>query len=111
MLESFILNQLTAPHLNILRIQHQSLHPGIQVRERVDELLWCSPDVPPVLAEIIDRSRVETVAANHLAITTWRHNNLVNSKAAPVLDGFVGDVIFQAEGAQFISADDAAVAA
>lgn len=111
MLESFILNQLTAPHLNILRIQHQSLHPGIQVRERVDELLWCSPDVPPVLAEIVDRSRVETVAANHLAITTWRHNNLVNSKAAPVLDGFVGDVIFQAEGAQFISADDAAVAA
>lgn len=83
----------TSPHLYILRIKHQPLHPLIQSRKRINQLLWRSGNIPPVLTELVILGRIETIAANHFTVTTRRHDDFVDSESAPVLDGFVVDVI------------------
>lgn len=101
----------TTPHLNILRIQHQRLHPLIQPRKRLDELLRGRGYIPAILAELVELGRIEAVAADDVAAAAGRHDDLVDAEAAPVLDGLVVDVVVEAEGAQLGGADDAPVAA
>lgn len=73
-------------------------------------MLGRSGDIPSIFTELIILCRVEAVAAYDLAVATGRHNDLVDAKTTPILDGFVRDIIVESEGAQFIGPDDAAVA-
>lgn len=81
--------ELTTPHLDILAIPHQAFHSWIQVRESRHKLIWRSTNTPAIVAQIIDRSRIEAVAANDLAITAGGHHDFVNSKTAPIFNRFV----------------------
>lgn len=80
---------LTSPHLNILGIQHQGLHSRIEIRERIHQLLRQSTGVPAILTHVVVGCWIEAVTAHDFAVAAGRHDNLVDSECAPVLDCFV----------------------
>lgn len=62
--------QHTAPHFNILRIQHQFSHSRIEVGECFHQLLWCGTNVPSIFPEIVNRCGIEAVAAHNFTVAT-----------------------------------------
>lgn len=44
----------------------------------------------------------KAVAAYHLPVATRRHDDLVDTESSPVLDCFVGDIVFEAQRTELV---------